>query len=111
VQRQHIAKVLSALLRRRGVLSEVDQRLMLHDLGVLPDVERVSRTLAPALHSLKWSIQRDQLAKAVRARSGQGIAGWMEGRGRGLVKESERVRLALCGDVKKLVRLFEGLRQ
>jgi transposase len=110
VQRQHNSNVVAALLRRRGLSSEAAQRAMLHELGILPDMERVSRPLAPTLRDLKRCLQRDRLAKAVRARSRGGVAGWLEGRGRGLVKEGERVRLALCGDVKRLVRLFEGLR-
>ena len=37
------------------------------------------------------------------------ILTWLEGRGRGLMKEGERVRLAVCPGVRKLVGFYEGI--
>jgi hypothetical protein len=84
---------------------------------VLPDIEieyaspRVSRSLLPVVRKLKWSLKRDALSKGFRdvGRGGQDVAKWVEGKGRGLVKESERIRLAVCPDVRKIVSFFEDL--
>ena len=85
----------------------------LHNARILPDVEylstRVSHSLLPVMRELKWSIQKDRLAKAVRNISDGGVARWLDGRGRSLVNEGERVRLALCPDVRRIVRLFEQM--
>ena len=90
----------------------------LHTSRVLPNIESsnasVSRSLLPTVRKLKWSIQRDKLAKVVRDRedavlSGGGLRNWVEGAGRGIMMESERLRLALCPDVKRCVKFWEGL--
>ena len=62
------------------------------------------------MHKLKWSIQRDRLAKMVRdgQREG-GLATWLEAKGQSIIQDGERVRLALCPSVKKKVGFFEGL--
>lgn len=72
------------------------------------------------VHKLKWSIQRDRLAKIVRGSAcgmvgptsfgqGSGVAAWFEAGGRGIVHDGERVRLALCPSVKKIVGFYEKL--
>ena len=45
----------------------------------------------------------------VSMRTGNKMLNWFEGRGRGLWKENERVRLAICPGVRKIVRFYEGL--
>jgi hypothetical protein len=88
---------------------------------VLPDVEssslKVSRKLLPVLHKLKWCLQRDKLSKMVKigfcGMSGAGeIVGfgpWLERKGQGVVEDGERVRLAICPNVRKTVDLYEAL--
>jgi hypothetical protein len=61
------------------------------------------------MRKLKWSLQRDKLAKMVRDGSGiLGVGNWLEGR-RNIVQEGERVRLAICPNIKKIVGLYEGM--
>ena len=97
----------------------------LHQSHVLPDIESsslsISRSLLPVMRQLKWSIQRDKLAQLVReglsgavgrknTDGAQGsIAAWFESRGRGIVQDGERVRLALCPSVRKMVHFYEQL--
>ncbi|KAF8585125.1 hypothetical protein K439DRAFT_1388677 [Ramaria rubella] len=79
---------------------------------VLPDVEscssRISRVLLPVVHELKWSQQRDRLARIYRT-SNSGPQNWFEGKARIFYGENERVRLAICPGVRRLKLLFEGL--
>ncbi|KAJ8084496.1 hypothetical protein PM082_003266 [Marasmius tenuissimus] len=71
----------------------------------------VSRRLLPVMHKLKWSFQRDRLAKVIRGRDKVDLAKWIDGNlGRGIVKEGERVRLALCPSVRRKVGFYESLR-
>jgi len=75
------------------------------------------------MHQLKWSIQRDRLAKVVRdaasvggtssadIEGGGGLAAWIEAKGTGIIQDGERVRLALCPGVKKMVGFYEALGQ
>lgn len=76
------------------------------------------------MRQLKWSIQRDRLAQMVRdgasgivggkahaddqSESGS-IAAWFEARGKGIVQDGERVRLALCPGIRKIVGFYEEL--
>lgn len=61
------------------------------------------------MRKLKWSLQRDKLAKMVRDGSGiLGVGKWLEGNGRH-VREGERVRLAICPDIRKIVGFYEDL--
>ncbi|KAJ8473076.1 hypothetical protein ONZ45_g210 [Pleurotus djamor] len=95
---------------------------------VFPDIESsspyVSRTLLPIMRQLKWSIQRDKLAKLVRQgecvvavvnASGTpdtaALGRWLESKGKGVVNEDvdERVRLAICPSVKQMVGRYEAL--
>lgn len=57
-------------------------------------------------------MKRDGLSQRVRAgreKDKDRFQWWIEGSGRRLVHESERIRLAICPGVRKFVRLFEGL--
>ncbi|KIM47444.1 hypothetical protein M413DRAFT_200063 [Hebeloma cylindrosporum] len=89
----------------------------LYTAHVYPDVEssslNVARSLLPTMRKLKWSLQRDRLAKVFKE-SGMrlGINAWLElgqGSGRRVVKETEKVRLAVCPDIRKTRGFFEGL--
>ncbi|KAF9041777.1 hypothetical protein BDZ89DRAFT_1100038 [Hymenopellis radicata] len=110
--RRHAGNKVSLQLQRR--LSAPDNALLkvLHQSHVLPDVESsrlaISRRLLPVVRKLKWSFQRDKLAKV--ARDGGGFvdfAHWLETRGKGIVPETERVRLAICPNVRKMVGAYE----
>ncbi|KAF5368443.1 hypothetical protein D9758_002218 [Tetrapyrgos nigripes] len=123
--RTHAANVVNIHLRRRKNATEQGLLANLHQSHVLPDVEssslRVSRTLLPVMRKLKWSFQRDRMARVFRdgtvCSSGVGslealsaFTQWLESRGKGVVQEdSERVRLALCPDIRKRVRYYEHL--
>ncbi|KAF8514756.1 hypothetical protein JB92DRAFT_2917714 [Gautieria morchelliformis] len=81
---------------------------------VLPDVEscspRISHTLLPVVHQLKWSLQRDRLAKIHRDKQlNNSPTGWFEGNARSFYVEGERVRLALCPGVRRLKSFYESL--
>lgn len=126
LQRRRTSSVISSFLRRRTT-SHLNALTSLHVSHVLPDIESsspaVSRILLPVMRKLKWSIQRDKLAKMVREgacitavvnASGKpdvdAFGRWLESKGKGLVKEdSERVILAICPDVKNIVRQYEAL--
>ena len=94
----------------------------------------VSRTLLPTIRNLRWSFKRDQVSRVVRGASGIGtlfarrrstddgsdtpdrsVAMWIEKQGPKLIPDSspglevERTRLALCPDVGKIIRFYEGL--
>ncbi|KAJ7754951.1 hypothetical protein DFH07DRAFT_868476 [Mycena maculata] len=110
--RQQASHVLSVHLRRRGAAPNPLKHL--HQSQVYPDVESsslsISRSLLPVMRKLKWSLQRDKLAKMVRDGSGIfGVGKWLEGNGRHIVHEGERVRLAICPDIRKIVGFYEGL--
>lgn len=71
------------------------------------------------MRKLKWSLRRDQLAKLVRDGTVCGVGGtgvyigfgkWLENKGRGIVQDGERVRLAICPGVRNIVDLYERLR-
>lgn len=108
LQLSHVRHVLAAHLQRKS-----RQALA----RVLPDAEEscsCSPRLLPAMHSLKWSIRKDMLARLVREceheGSGSGKAtAWLEGKGHGLWTENERIRLAICPGVRKIVRFFESI--
>ncbi|KAI0724765.1 hypothetical protein C8Q72DRAFT_786739 [Fomitopsis betulina] len=111
LQRTHAGNVVESTLRRRSAAS----KHRVYSVRVLPD-ERVavSPSLIPAMRMLKWSIQRDRLAKLVKARTEMvrngGVGAWLEGRGKAVMRrENERVRLALCPGIGGMVRFYEGL--
>ncbi|KAH8110612.1 hypothetical protein DFH11DRAFT_1690694 [Phellopilus nigrolimitatus] len=123
------------LSRVRHVLSTHLQHKAPPELArILPDgeapssVRAIAPRLLPAVRSLKWSIRRDKFARMVRdretssaiaglpgsangsgTRTGSSMLSWFEGKGRGLWKENERVRLAICPGVGKFVRFYENL--
>lgn len=68
----------------------------------------IAPRLLPAMRSLKWSIRRDTLARTMRSR-GSERCGDVFLRWHGLWKEDERVRLAICPGVGKIVHYFESL--
>ncbi|KAJ6609374.1 hypothetical protein B0H10DRAFT_2064601 [Mycena sp. CBHHK59/15] len=109
--RQHVGHIVSMHLRRRGAAPNPLKHL--HQSQVYPDIESsclsVSRSLLPVMRKLKWSLQRDKLAKMVRDGSILGFGKWMEGNGRRVVHEGERVRLAICPDIRKIVGFYEDL--
>ncbi|KAF6766689.1 hypothetical protein DFP72DRAFT_867305 [Ephemerocybe angulata] len=121
LSRRHAGHVLTLQLRRRlqdsvaaGNGGPLQALLTSH---VLPHVECsstiIARSLLPTVHQLKWSIQRDTLARMIKARfykSGKaGFEAWLEKEGRHVVKEGEKVRLAICPDIRKRVGFFEAL--
>jgi len=110
-------RVVSRQLGRR-LAARSDQALkQLHHSHVLPDIEssspNISRRLLPIVHKLKWSLQRANIARLLNARidlvSTRGLGEWLEESGRCLLSEHERVRLALCPDINKMVRFYESL--
>ncbi|KAJ7103213.1 hypothetical protein B0H15DRAFT_200780 [Mycena belliarum] len=108
--RQHASHVLSTHLRQRSAAPNPLKHL--HQSKVYPDVESsylsISRLLLPVMRKLKWSLQRDKLAKMVRDDSGiLGVGKWLEGNP--IVHEGERVRLAICPDIRKIVGFYEGI--
>ncbi|KAJ3721755.1 hypothetical protein C8R42DRAFT_702824 [Lentinula raphanica] len=125
--RNQTCRIISMQLRQRR--SDSSSLLKtLHQIHILPDEESssllVSRSLLPVMRKLKWSIQRDNLSKRIRDGTLCSIPGqssnkslgsleafciWLESRGRGIVHENERVRLAICPDVRKKVGFYEGL--
>lgn len=74
----------------------------------LPNRSSIAPRLLPAVRNLKWSIRRDALARTIRSR-GNGSSGDIFLRWHGLWQEDERVRLAICPGVGKIVRYFENL--
>ncbi|TDL21001.1 hypothetical protein BD410DRAFT_790380 [Rickenella mellea] len=114
LQRQHVRHVLSSYLAEtRSQTSKTASALQsLHTARVLPDVEcaspAMSRLLLPVIRRLKWALRKDGIAQMVRGREPTGD--WFEGKGRGIVREGdERVRLAVCPGVKKVVGFYESL--
>lgn len=126
LQRRYTSTVVSSNLSRRSPGSGALKSL--HQSQILPDIESsslfISRSLLPVMHQLKWSIQRDRLSKMVRDRAqgtvggkyaaeesqgGGTLAAWFEANGRGIVHDGERVRLALCPGVRKIIEFYEKL--
>ena len=94
----------------------------------------VSRTLLPTIRNLRWCFKRDQVSRVVRGAGGIGtlfarcrsvddesdtsdrcVAMWIEKQGPKVIPDSssglevERTRLALCPDIGKAIRFYEGL--
>lgn len=116
--KQHVSHVLSVQLNKR-MPSPASAYKSLHTTLILPDVEssstKFSRTLLPVVRRLKWCIQRDQLARNFKtvpyanAHDRVAFCTWLEERGRGIVQDGERIRLAVCPDLKRRVRFYETL--
>ncbi|KAJ3511005.1 hypothetical protein NMY22_g15794 [Coprinellus aureogranulatus] len=120
--RRHAGHVLTIQLRRRltetspSKPSGTNPLNLLFSAHIIPHVEyskpTIARSLMPTVHKLKWSIQRDSLAKLIKARfyNKAGLFGnWVEKEGRGVVKEDEKVRLAICPGIRTRVGFFEAL--
>jgi len=100
--------------------------MSLHISGVLPDREysqnAVARKLLPVMRALKWSFRRDELAKRIKdgrmcsiypgssLGPNESFSQWLEGRGKGIVQDGERVRLATCPNIKRRIGFYESLR-
>lgn len=95
--------------------------LSLHSTHILPDIEgsspSIARSLLPTMRRLKWSLQRDHLAREFK-KSGKavGLGKWLdEGEGeetslrKRVFVDGEKFRLAVCPDMKKRVGFFEKL--
>lgn len=104
LDRVHISQILRSMLENRP-----SDPLKLARI-VRPDLEssssRISRVLLPTVHKLKWNFQRDRLAKKYRGM--EAATSWVEANAR-WYPENERVRLAICPDVRKLKLFFEEL--
>lgn len=107
--------MISFQLRRRSSRDAFLNHL--HVIHVLPDVESssiaVSAKLLPVIHQLKWSLQRDKLSRVVRSGfcgvEGKDFGTWRQQQGQRVVEEGERVRLAVCPDIKKILGFYERL--
>ncbi|PPQ79400.1 hypothetical protein CVT25_002670 [Psilocybe cyanescens] len=118
ILRQQASHKLAVQLHRRTTAGPPSRSLQsLYSCHVLPDVEssstNVARSLLPIVRKLKWSIQRDKLARVFKT-SGirTGIGAWLEhgkGFGRKVIPDSEKVRLALCPDINRTRGFFERL--
>ena len=115
--RRHAGDVISVQLKRRSA-SPRDVLNSLHTAGVLPDIESsslmLSRSLLPVIHQLKWSFQRDALSRTVKGFRGItdriiDFGAWFERTGHHIVEDNERVRLAICPDITKIIAFYEGL--
>lgn len=87
----------------------------LYSTRVLPNERpslHIARPLIPIMRKLKWCMQRDNLAKLMKAEGvhQRGIVEWLESeRGRRVVHEGEKVRLAVCPNIRKKVGFYEEL--
>ncbi|KIK70666.1 hypothetical protein GYMLUDRAFT_149099 [Collybiopsis luxurians FD-317 M1] len=122
--RNHASRIISMQLRQR-MRDTNDFLKTLHQAHVLPDEEsssvRISRSLLPVMRKLKWSIQRDNLSKKIRDGTVYSMPGnrtlgsfevfcrWLESRAKGIVHDDERVRLAICPDIRHKVGFYERL--
>lgn len=108
--RRHASHILSLQLTRRTLeMNETLSNITYADVeSTFPNV---ARSLLPVMRQLKWSLRRDQIAQLIKKGpcSVAGFASWLENNGRSVVKDSEKVRLALCPDVRKHVRFYETL--
>jgi len=111
LERAHVSHCISALLESRP---SDPSKVVYTARVVLPDCDSCSRgishTLLPIVRKLKWSFQRDRLAKVHRENrtNSLGQKGWFEGNAR-LYQEGERVRLAICPGVRSLKSFYEAL--
>jgi len=65
------------------------------------------------MRKLKWSLQRDRLAKVFKDSGIRlGIGAWLEsgkGDARKVVQEGDKLRLAVCPPIRTRLGFFEGL--
>ena len=83
---------------------------------VYPDEEssspNVARSLLPTVRKLKWSLQRDRLAKAFNNSGARlGVTAWLANGelGRRVLLDGDKFRLAVCPDIRKTRGFFERL--
>ncbi|KAI0640075.1 hypothetical protein C8Q77DRAFT_106117 [Trametes polyzona] len=102
--------VLSHTLRNRSPATQdtfYHTRVLPHETSAAP----VSARLVSTVRRLRWALQRDRLARLVRDRSEMvekgGVVAWLQGKG--LWRENERLRLAVCPGVKGMIKFYEGL--
>ncbi|PVF98186.1 hypothetical protein CPB86DRAFT_806919 [Serendipita vermifera] len=77
----------------------------------------ISRRLLPVIASLKWSMKRDKVTRRLRARPPEKgmitdmdhFRSLLEGSGRSLIRDGERVRLAVCPGIRRIVKFFEEM--
>jgi len=115
----HIARMLTRHLRARA-LQPMPNSLSSNPHDHVPietRSHRVSRSLLPVIVRLKWSMARDRVSRSVHVRPPvKGLVNdektfkrWLEGSGRALMRDHERVRLAICPGIKKLIGFYENL--
>ena len=46
---------------------------------------------------------------SVDNKGGSRLAAWIEAKGKGIIQDGERVRLALCPGIRKIVEFYEAL--
>jgi len=104
----HVRRILSIHLQRRRTEESAAQ-------AVMPDAEfasspSIAKSLLPVLHKLKWCIRRDKFARMVRATttSVDGVSIVKSGI-LGRWGENERIRLAICPGIRKIVKHYEDL--
>ncbi|KAH6917015.1 hypothetical protein BKA70DRAFT_1251141 [Coprinopsis sp. MPI-PUGE-AT-0042] len=117
--RNHVGHVLSLQLRRRLVEPHTTSMNHLLTSHVFPDTVasslRIDRSLIPIVRRLKWAIQKDRfgqlIKKSLMGKKGEtALKGWLEGPGRSVVGyENEKVRLAICPDIRRRIGFFERL--
>ncbi|KAF9015666.1 hypothetical protein BDQ17DRAFT_1536297 [Cyathus striatus] len=103
---------------RNSVIQYENSRLLARRHAILPDVEssspNIARALLPVVRKLKWSLQRDRVAKALKngwcglIQYDDGIGTWVQDK-HPVVLDGEKVRLAICPDIKKKVVFYETL--
>ncbi|KAF7303189.1 hypothetical protein MKEN_01282600 [Mycena kentingensis (nom. inval.)] len=103
--RHHAGAVLSQHLTRRSTTSPPAP--LAH-----PDSRNLASSLLGTARKLKWCFRRDTLAKMVRdkTKSGllAGVGQWLEEK-QHVMQDGERVRLAVCPDMKGIVAFYERL--
>ena len=118
LSRRHASHVLAVQLRRRTINGTASNSLqVLCSTHVFPDVEssslNVARSLLPTMRKLKWCLQRDRLAKVFKVSGvSVGIGAWLDrgdSKGRKVVQEGEKVRLAVCPNIRTKVGFYERL--
>ena len=119
LSRRHASHVLAVQLRRRTTDGTAGNSLqLLCSTHVFPDVEssslNVARSLLPTMRKLKWCLQRDRLAKVFKVSGvSLGIGAWLDDGGdsvrRKVVQEGEKLRLAVCPNIRTKVGFYERL--
>ncbi|TFK30936.1 hypothetical protein FA15DRAFT_663011 [Coprinopsis marcescibilis] len=114
--RRHACRVLTNQLQQRQFQTRTSSYGQLLSSHVIPDSEssspNIDRSLLPIVRRLKWSLQKDKLAQLIKNSfyTRGGLASWLEGPGRKVITDdSEKIRLAICPDIRRRIGFFEGL--